>query len=406
LPLIILPNSNLIMKRNLMYKEAFVATWLIMIIVFLLSFFPLKFEVTRPIRQELADFDIYDLYYSDRHESNFKRDPNIVLFQVGNSREEIADQLLKIDSLGPAVIGIDITFSPKEDSAGNKSLLSAMQRIPTAVYSFRLLQNDSSDHLQIGPSQLPDSLQLREGGYINFLGKEYSVVRYFAPFVTIDKKEYSSLASRILEKYSPEAFSRLKERNEEIEIINYSGNIENYDHFTTEDLDRNYSQLKEIVKGKIALLGFFSKTPLILDDLKFTPLNSVVIGKGYPDMYGVVIHANILTMLLSGKYASLVPIWISYLLAFIFTFFLILFILHRYKKNSHPAHWKFFLIQFFSLIVLVYLFLLLFSWLKIKVQLLPIIISLVLAVEMFELYKSLALWLHKKIRYDTIFHHK
>lgn len=394
------------MKRNQLYKEALVATCQIMIIVFLISFLPLKFEVTRPIRQELADFDIYDLYYSDRHKGNSKRDSNIVLFQVGNSRKEIAEQLLKINSLDPAIVGIDVTFSPKEDSIGNALLLSALQRMPTAVYSFRLLQDDSSDDLQIGPSQLPDSLQIQAGGYINFLGKEFSVIRYFAPFVTIDKKEYPSLTSRIMEKYSPEAFNRLKERNEETEIINYSGNIENYDHFTADDLNNNYSQLKEIVKGKIALLGFFSKTPLILDDLKFTPLNSVVVGKGYPDMYGVVIHANILTMLLSGKYASLMPIWVSYLLAFIFTYVLVFFMLTRYKRNPHPPHWKFFLLQFFSLLLLVYLFLLLFSWLKIKIQLLPIIISMVLAVEMFALYKSLAVWLHKKIKYATIFTHK
>jgi CHASE2 domain-containing sensor protein len=123
-------------------------------------------------------------------------------------------------------------------------------------------------------------------------------------------------------------------------------------------------------------------------------------------MYGGVIHANILTMILSGNYATLVPVWVSYLITYFVVFWLVLFILWLYKKNPHPAHWKLLLAQIGAITVLTFLFFLIFSLYKIKVQLPPIILTLVLAVELFGIYKFLAKRLHKKRKYETIFSHQ
>lgn len=391
------------MRKSQLLKEVCIASCLVITIVFLIGFIPLKYEMINPSKQEFADYDIYDLYYSGRNESNTKRDTNIVIVQVGSSRDEIANQLLKINQLQPAVIGVDVNFPVREDSAGNNRLLTVIQQLPAAVFSYRLHSNEQSGKLQVASSQINDSILAAQGGYLNFLGREHTVVRYYAPFITIDQKEYSALSSKIIEKYAPERFDKLRTRKKRLEIINYEGNLQHYHHFTKEDFKNYYSQIRDLVKGKIVLLGFFSEDPVILDDLKFTPLNHVMAGKSYPDMYGVVVHANILTMLLSGKFATLVPIGWSYLFAFCFTFMLLWFVLYRFSKNPHPPHWKFLLIQFVAITLLIYVFILLFELFKIKIQLWPIILSIVLAVEVIAIYKALARWMHKKMKYETLF---
>ncbi len=152
------------------------------------------------------------------------------------------------------------------------------------------------------------------------------------------------------------------------------------------------------------LLGFFVKTPpLVIDDLHFTPLNEIVSGKSFPDMYGVVIHANILSMILSGKYPRLASAGIAYLFAFLITLLFNFYILLRYNKKAHPSHLGFILVQIFSILLMLYFFLILYKYFFFKVALEPIMICMVLSLEMDSLYKRLALWLHKKYRYKTVF---
>jgi len=397
------------MKKKNFFTDTLVASVFVVLGAFLIGFFPLKFEEAKPIKQEFSDFDIYDLYYSKLGRDNFKRDADVVLVQVGRNRKEIAEQLLKISSLEPAIVGIDVTFENREDPESS-ALLSAIRKTPSVVCSYRFRQEESSGELAAEPQLIPDSLLLQRGGYVNLLGtEEYSVVRYYSPFLSVQEKEHMALTSRIVEKYSPPSFEKLRKRGRSVEIINYHNDIENYHHFTTADFDTYYAsnKLKEFIKGKIVLLGVFTGEPVVLEDLKFTPRNPVVTGKSFPDMYGVVVQANILTMLMSGDYASLMPLWLSYLLAYIFTFFFIAYIVRVYIKGKHPAHWKLFLIRFTGIPVLLLLFLWLFSWTRIKILLLPVILSLALAVEIFDLYRLfIAPWLHKKFKYATNFSKK
>ena len=63
------------------------------------------------------------------------------------------------------------------------------------------------------------------------------------------------------------------------------------------------------IKDKIVLLGFMgiNLNDKTFEDIFFTPLNERYAGKSFPDMYGVVIQANIISMILNKKYINTMP---------------------------------------------------------------------------------------------------
>lgn len=127
------------MKKLQLIKESFVATLLTLLITFIVSFLPFKFEFTKAIRQEFLGFDIFDLYYSGKHHSNQTRDNNIILVQIADDWESIADQIQLISSYKPAVIGVDAWFDASEDSAGNSKLAGTIFKTDNLILANRLM---------------------------------------------------------------------------------------------------------------------------------------------------------------------------------------------------------------------------------------------------------------------------
>lgn len=395
------------MKGSYLIKESLLATVMILIITFSVSYIPIKFEFTKPIRQGFLGFDIYDLYYSGRH-LNPKRDTNIVIVEIGGDRATISDQINLIQKYSPAVIGIDAVFEKEGEPLENIKLLQAISQSNNFIFASRY----DIDRVTGQPKFISNFFDEKYGhyrsGYFNLLGNQFSVIRNYPPFLKAGDSVYPAFTSVIANKFSPEKFNKLKKRNHNLEVINYNGNLESYTTLTNKELVNadTTGQLGSLLTKKIVLLGYFVKTkPLVIDDLHFSPLNEEVAGKNYPDMYGVVIHANILSMILKGNYVHQASGFISYLLAGLITFLFLLFILSRYKKHKHPKHYWLLLAQFAVVLFVLYLFLEVFNWFQVKVPLLPIMIALALCVELLDIYKMIALRLHKKYRYKTVFYH-
>src|SRR5205085_12579780 len=116
--------------------------------------------------------------------------------------------------------------------------------------------------------------------------------------------------------------------------------------------------------------------------------------------------ANILSMILNDDYTFQASDFTRYILACVIIFLFLYYMLSQYRLKPHPKHGKFLLIQFLLVILMLYLFLEVFNLFLIKVPLLPIMIALVLCVELLGVYKNIALWLHKKYNYKTVFAHK
>lgn len=392
--------------RSQLIKESLVATFVTLIITYSVSFIPLSLEFGKALRQGFADFDIYDLYYSGKPKQNSKRDPNIVLIESGADRSEIADQINLINTYDPKVVGVDIFFDKPSDSVNDLKLNNALHAKTNMVIA-RRFENKAGLIPNMFCSQGKDKC-----GYANFLGHEFSVIRSYSPCFEIDGEKQYAFTSLIAEMYDPNSYERLLHRNNNLELINYIGNLESFTSISKEELVEYHlsEQLQNIIKDKIVMLGFFVKNthqnPLILQDLHFTPLNERVFGKAYPDMYGVVIHANIMSMILSGKYATLVSTFTTYLIAILLTWAFNMYIISRYFKKEHPSHGKLMLIQFLVILALFYIFLQIYNWFLIKVPLEPIMIAMVISLEMLGLYKSLAIFLHKRFKYQSVFTHK
>jgi len=391
--------------RNI--KEAFIAAAIIIGFTGLISFLPLKFEFLKAIRQDVYGFDIYDLYYTEKHKNNLRRDTNIILVQIEDERDKIAHQINILRACNPDVIGIDAVFDNRKNPAEDSAFLQSIANAENIVFATRL----EIENGQLTPrSNFFDTINSGEhSGYINFVGNQYSVIRTYAPFLNSKGKAHFSFSSRIIQLFSPGSFDTLKWRKHPEEIINYTGNTEKYTSITKEELLEYAAthQLSGLFKNKIVLLGYFIKyPPFVLQDLHFSPLNEQFAGKSFPDMYGVVIHANILSMILERNYANLASNTASYLYAFLITFLFLLYIIHLHSKKNHPAHAKILLIQFLLILFVLYFFLELYSLFLWKLPLLPVLISLVLCIELLGLYKIIALWLHKKTGYATVFNHK
>jgi len=77
--------------------------------------------------------------------------------------------------------------------------------------------------------------------------------------------------------------------------------------------------LPELFRDNIVLMGYLGDYigDPSWDDKFFTPLNKVVGGRANPDMFGPVVHANIVSMILEEDYINTIDEWTKYLIAFI-----------------------------------------------------------------------------------------
>ncbi len=386
-------------NRKQLLKESLVITFLIILVTIGLQYFPLNFEVAKPIKEEFNDFDVYDIVYSGKATDNHTRDTNIIIFQVADTRREIAGQLKLLQKCKPAVIGVDVTFIGHKEDLETDSLLQQQLSMPNIVTGNRFIDSAGKQVLELS---FFDAGSFKNSGYFNFAGDSIAVIRYYPPFKKTDNQLLYSFTSRIAEKYNQEAFSRLKKKSQTLQVINYRGNIESYTSFLNGRFDT--AQLGDIIQGKIVLLGvLYKKNPLVLEDLHFTPLNERMNGKSFPDMYGVVIQANILSMILSNSYIiSVLRIW-SYVIGIILTSLLVHYQLRYYYTGKHPSDVLFFLLQFIIVIIIVYIFLFIYKALHYKVPLFPIVIPIVLCVEILEVYKFLVKRFLKRLKYTSVF---
>ena len=396
---------NSIEKRYVV-TEALAATAFTLLVTFLISFIPMRSEFIKAVKQGFLDFDIYDLYFAGRHLPDLKKDSNIVIIELGVDRNTIADQLIKLKRCSPAIVGIDADFSQPGNAEDNRKLTSAIAELGDHV----CLGYAGSTREEIGTGKGIIYSNHVNSGYINYSDKDsLSVIREYRPFIKSNGVRYPAFTSAIVSKYNNGTYRMLEKRNHSVEVINYTGNLESYVSLSMEEFINadTTGQLESIVNSKIVLLGYFVKdNPPVIEDLFFSPVNKRVSGKSFPDMHGVVIHANILSMVLNEDYISQPSGFVSYLCSILIIFLFLLFILHQYKLKGHPRHGIFLLIQFLLILLVLYLFLQVFNLFQVKIPLLPIMISLVLCLELLGVYKNIALWLHKKYEYRTVFAHK
>jgi CHASE2 domain-containing sensor protein len=92
--------------------------------------------------------------------------------------------------------------------------------------------------------------------------------------------------------------------------------------------------MPEIIKDKIVLFGYMGRdfNDRSWEDKFFTPLNVQYAGKSNPDMFGVVVHANIISMILSEDFIGKQSTFSAIVTALIICFITVLIFTIIYKR--------------------------------------------------------------------------
>ena len=125
-------------------------------------------------------------------------------------------------------------------------------------------------------------------------------------------KPENAFAIEIAKYVDSQKVQKFLKRGNAVELINFRGNKNMFYSLDVSDFtgyDDGSGFVSEAVlpinlKDKIVIMGFMGEdfgpsSDLTRDDKFHTPMNPNYAGKAYPDMFGVVIHANIVSMVLN-----------------------------------------------------------------------------------------------------------
>ena len=317
------------------------------------------------IGQALKDFELTDYAFS-----NLRPDPlvdeRIVLVNIGTlPRRGIAEQIKIISQYKPRVIAFDGFFNCEGglrdsvncvellDTMGNLMLSSAIQEAGNVILGAKLLQTDSLAQFDI---DLYDSVEISDPmfsdysleGFVSLptnatYQEDVKLCRSIFPQRKIRGQNQLYFGVQIAMQYDSVKAQNFLNRGKDEEPINFKGNIEvrrlrlnslkNDETATTNfktmfyvvDTDEllNGDVLPEVFKDHIVMMGYLGDYlgDPAWEDKFFTPLNKKVAGRANPDMFGLVLHANAVAMILNEDYINEISDWLKYLIAFLVCLF-------------------------------------------------------------------------------------
>lgn len=311
------------------------------------------FDIMDPIGEAFADMEFTDVYFSQLLDDPVA-DQNVVLVNVGlESRMGISVLLDSISKYDPAVIGVDLFFDyPKEDTLGDLMLMEALGRIENLVLVTKLSQTmgnmdpESIDSLEWSHPMFTWNATPAFANLLTDAGvqEDLKMCRTFVPQLELDNGENQiAFAVKMASYISQEKADKFLARGNEEEVINYRGNVLDYgatkfgNKYFALDVWDVYSGnfVPEIIKDKVVIFCFLGEElgdRENFEDKFFTPLNETYVGRAFPDMYGGVIHANIVSMVLNEDYIFYLSDLQTWTLTVIMLFFTIMVFSWIYKK--------------------------------------------------------------------------
>ncbi|MDH5380695.1 MAG: CHASE2 domain-containing protein [Cyclobacteriaceae bacterium] len=379
------------------------------------------FNAFDPIGQALSDMEMTDLVFSQLREEP-EIDTNVVVINIGNlPRSGIGHQLNIINQYHPAVVAFDFDFLDlhPEDPEGDSILASAISNTKKLVMISKLLQTDSlfeaSPGIDLYDSMSFSAPYLSQGVTFAFANLEteaeyqddFKACRAFPPQRDVNGKLYNAFALEIANQYNPKTAEKLISRGKDWETINYRGNV--VDFFGRTNYPTSYYALDwdqvlneefapEMIKDKIVIFGFLGESffDTSWDDKFFTPLNKNYAGKTNPDMYGAVIHANIVSMILKGDYVDTWNESIGFIVGFLVCFLNVVFFswIYRHLPRWYDGLTK--IMQIIELAILVAFMIYAFHLFNFKLNLTVAMAGIALAGDGLEVYYGVVKNLFRK----------
>ncbi len=358
-------------------------------------------------------------------------DENIVIVNIGYlSRREIAEQVQIISKYKPKVIGIDGFFDCRglrrdtfecpalRDTMGNLMLSNAIREAGNVVLVSKVLQKDTLlaentyDSLRRSDSIFLDYAY--SDGYASLVTEaafqdDVKTCRTFNPKIKVKDEMHYAFSVEMAMVYDSAKTQKFLDRTNYSEIINYRGNVfdifgsTNYPQmFYTIDVEDVMTEnfAGEMFKDKIVILGFLGGKlgDPSWSDKFYTPLNKKLAGKANPDMFGVVVHANIVSMILNEDFVNQMAEWQEIMLAIIIC--LLNVALFSLINTNLPLWYDGItkLLQLIQLLLYTVLMVLIFHWYSFKLNITLTLAAVALVGDVYEIYMSVIKNIYFKIR--------
>jgi CHASE2 domain-containing sensor protein len=396
----------------------FVSMFLLQQLFLSLDLYNFKF-----IASVIADYNVTDIVFS--RSSKLRNEPeldtNIVIVNIGAlDRADLAQQISILNKHNPKVIAIDAMFDKPTIHEQDSLLEISFAQTPNLVLGTNLVDSLIIDKKQ--PKPLVTSLHrfhqhADRHGFLNTTAKNNTEFDTWRETVVKENivggiPEYS-FAVEVCRLANPELTDKFLQRGNEYEIINYRGNIVNFDaegnliegKFTVLDIEEVMEENfePEVIRNKVVLLGYLGETlnsTTWKDDKYYTPINEQQVGRTQPDMYRVVGHANIVSMILNKETIDEVPTWFDPLVAFLLCYINVaLFSYINYTKGFdiwYGVLTK--VIQIVEALLLTFFIVLFFAGYHIKLDFTITVTAVLLAGDILEIYYNLFLNLFEDLK--------
>ncbi|MBW3546310.1 MAG: CHASE2 domain-containing protein, partial [Bacteroidetes bacterium] len=193
------------------------------------------FDIFDPIGQAFEDMEFTDIVFSQLRDDPVA-DERVILVNLSDlQRGEIGMMLKIISQYNPAVVGIDSFFYfPKDDTLGDQMLMEGLASIENLVLASKLIPHESD------PSK--DSIVYswegfdafaQERAFVNLVTdaevqEDLKMCRTFIPKHTVQDEEHVAFAVKLASYLDSAKAARFLERNNQEEVINYTGNVLDY----------------------------------------------------------------------------------------------------------------------------------------------------------------------------------
>lgn len=362
------------------------------------------FDIMDPIGEAFSDMEFTDVYWSQLLDDPIA-DQNVVLVNIGQEpRGSIAMMIDSISQYNPAVIGVDTFFHfPKDDTLGDLMLMEALGRVENLIMVTKVLHNIETDEFDSLVTSWPIFTWNSDSAHANMLTgaavqEDLKMSRNFTPVLTLeDGTEQQAFAVKLASYFAPEKAEKFLETAKEVEVINYRGNVLDYGatkfgtKFAALDVPDIFlgNYVPEMIEGKVIIfcyLGNYLGDRESLEDKYFTPLNETYIGRAFPDMYGGVVHANIVSMILNEDYITYLSEIQKWVLTVLILFLNIMIFSWIYKKLPKWYDGITKLIQLVQILGIIYVMIYALDLYNVKLELSILLFAIALSGDGLEVY--------------------
>lgn len=346
-----------------------------------------------PINKGIKDYDVFDIVYSQLSDKTVTIDSQIVLVNTRNTdRDTLYRMLNRIEAAHPKAVGVDLLLFKRMKPHTDTLLQSVLKHYDNIILGTSLSHFDEITR-SFEKEVDCDSFfcNYAHTGYTNFPANQTNTLRYFSGRQRVGNMDAYAFALQTARIYRPQSAEKYLQRRKEIEDIYFTKTQDYFLQFEPEIVLDTTIDLAESMRNKVVMLGYLGvpgkEGPD--EDQFFTPFNETYSGHNLPDMYGLVVHSNIVSMILNEQYVRRMPAWLNVFFTFTVAYFNIFFFYRIYSRISLPYPFTTRLLQIAEILIFFFIVAYCFYAFRLKLNVGKILLALALTFDMIKFYKNL-----------------